>query len=76
MKSGEEQYSKEIITLVRFVQKRNGDKEVHHINRFVSFPLERFDLNNGITVCKGKCHYYLDNLSKETEQRTATLEIC
>jgi len=56
--------------------KRNGDKEVHHINRFVSFPLERFDLNNGITVCKGKCHYYLDNLSKETEQRTATLEIC
>jgi len=29
--------------------------EVHHINHASYFPDQRFDVNNGVTLCKG-CH--------------------
>ena len=44
--------------------------EVHHINQFAIYPAERFDLNNGLTVCRGECHRLMNQLSRETEKRT------
>lgn len=36
--------------------KDKGDKlQVHHLNSYAFFKEQRFDLNNGITLCK-KCH--------------------
>lgn len=55
--------------------KREGQFiEAHHINRFISFPNERYDLNNGLTVCKGDCHTQMNRLSFETERRAIKVE--
>lgn len=35
--------------------KKGGQLEAHHIKPWASFPKERFDVENGITLCK-KCH--------------------
>ncbi len=53
--------------------KRGGYLEAHHINKFNEFPEERYESNNGITVCRGECHRSLDRLSRETEKRTEVL---
>lgn len=44
-----------------------GDLEVHHIKSFRSFPLLRFDVNNGITLCK-ICHSKIDEHRKLKKQ--------
>lgn len=43
--------------------KRGGDLEAHHIKAYAKFKKERFNLNNGVTLCK-KCHC---NLHKKSE---------
>ena len=35
--------------------KSNKALEVHHIRKWADFPSLRFDISNGITLCK-KCH--------------------
>ncbi|MFA5351587.1 MAG: NUMOD3 domain-containing DNA-binding protein [Candidatus Omnitrophota bacterium] len=36
--------------------KRGGDMRANHIKKFADYPELRFDLNNGITICK-ECDY-------------------
>ena len=41
----------------------SGDKvyiEAHHINSWAQYPEERYDLENGVTLCK-ECHALTDN---------------
>lgn len=39
----------------QFCNKRGGEMNAHHIKPFYKFPELRFELNNGVTLCKG-CH--------------------
>ncbi len=34
---------------------RESGIQAHHLNGYTNFPEERFDINNGVTLCKG-CH--------------------
>jgi len=43
--------------------KRGGKLEAHHILSFASFPHKRFDISNGITLCKD-CHKKTNNYAK------------
>lgn len=44
----------------RMCGKRGGDKHAHHILPFALYPEKRFDIENGITLCK-KCHKKTDS---------------
>ena len=35
---------------------RGVELESHHLNAWASFPDERYDLENGVTLCKAHCH--------------------
>ena len=39
----------------RICGKRGGELNAHHINHFSKYPDLRFELGNGITLCK-KCY--------------------
>jgi len=54
---------------------KNRELVAHHINRFSNFPDERLSINNGITCCRSKCHYELERLSIDTENRTNNYRI-
>lgn len=43
-----------------------GYLEAHHIKRFCDFPELRFEINNGISLCK-KCHKYIQAKEHEWE---------
>jgi 5-methylcytosine-specific restriction endonuclease McrA len=39
--------------------KRRGYVQAHHIKRWADYPLLRYDLKNGITLCR-RCHRKVD----------------
>lgn len=44
-------------------KKIGGDLEAHHIKSFAHYPKSRFEITNGITLCKD-CHKKTDNYLK------------
>lgn len=54
-----------------------GDIQSHHIKSWSLYPELRFDINNGITLCK-ECHKKTDNygrLTKKQKQESMVLQM-
>jgi 5-methylcytosine-specific restriction endonuclease McrA len=49
------------------------NREAHHLNHASYFPLERFDVANGITLCKS-CHRQFHTNFKTSTREKCTLE--
>ena len=50
----------------------NGYVEVHHIKSFAHYPELRFDVNNGLVLCK-KCHKKTDNYGIKNRKKVKNL---
>ncbi len=48
-------------------------REAHHLNHSTYFPDERFDVNNGVTLCR-KCHTHLHTTYKNSFREKCTKE--
>ena len=48
-------FAKDEYTCVICADKRGGNLEAHHLDGWAEFPEERFDLDNGVTLCVS-CH--------------------
>lgn len=47
----------------QYCRKKGGILHAHHILSFANFPESRFDLDNGMTLCK-KCHHQIHRKTK------------
>lgn len=54
--------------------KRGGELEAHHMDSFSDFPEKRFDVGNGLTLCK-TCHRKLHRLLRAA-RKTCTRKEC
>lgn len=65
-------FSRDNYTCQMCGKKSNGDIEAHHIHTWKDYPEKRFDIENGITLCK-KCHNSIKG--KEMEYVDIFIEI-
>jgi len=49
--------------ICQLCKKKGGKLHAHHLKKWIRYPKSRFDIHNGITLCK-ECHY---RLHKKTE---------
>ena len=57
--------------------KRGGNLEAHHLNSYTDYPDQRYDLSNGITLCKschGRFHHLYTYFHNTREQFMEWLE--
>lgn len=47
---------------------QGGELQAHHVNSWAKFPLQRFEVGNGLTVHKGKCHREADRQTRQREK--------
>ena len=49
------------------------NRQAHHLNHATYYPAERFDVENGVTLCKS-CHMQFHNNFKKSTRQKCTKE--
>ena len=66
-------YERDNYTCQRCFSSGGGRLNAHHILYFMKYPIFRFDIDNGITLCKD-CHKYIHKIQSKSYIKTNKLK--